>query len=219
MEKGKEEKSKKKLNIGNIKKLAKEIILIAGLSSVIIYSAKSFSKQSVKFNTYKGERDLSDYDDFLKDYDINYKESHAEAHGDNVTIYVKQPGEHIVTFENPNTIPDIAKLYKMNIEELTYMNHLKKNQALKVGQKLKIYWLKEYTFTLEELDNSSKWIYHNIAPGETLSKIAENYNTSEEEIMKNNEEIINKDEIQAGSTIRIKKQKKKEKQKTLKKGS
>ena len=37
--------------------------------------------------------------------------------------------------------------------------------------------------------------------------------------MKNNEEIINKDEIQAGSTIRIKKQKKKEKQKTLKKGS
>lgn len=217
MEKGTEKKPKRKLNVKNIKKLAKEIMLIASLSSVIVYSVKTFSKQSIKFNTYKGERDLADYDEFLKKYDIDYRESYAEAHGDNIKIYVKTPGEHIVTLTNPNTIEDIIKLYGMKKEDLIYMNGLKENQALEIGQKLKIYWYKEYDFTLEELDNSSKWIYHNIAPGETLSKIAELYNTTEEEIMQNNEEIINKNEIQAGSTIKIKKQKKKEKQKTLEK--
>jgi len=217
MEKGTEEKSKKKLNKKNIKKLVKELMLIASLSSVIVYSVKTFSKQSIMFNTYKGKRDLSDYDEFLRNHDIDYREAYAEAHGDNIKIYVKIQGEHIVALTKPNTIEDIAKLYGMKKEDLMYMNGLKENQALEIGQKLKIYWYKEYDFTLDELDNSSKWIYHNIAPGETLSSIAEQYNTTEEEIMKDNEEIINKNEIQAGSTLKIKKQKKKEKQKTLEK--
>ena len=216
MEKG-TENSKRKLNIKNLKKLAKELAFISAAGVVITYSIKTFSKQSIKFNTYKGPRDLSDYEDFLEEHDINYRESKAEAHGENVTILVKIQGEHIVTFTNPNTIEDIIKLYGMTKEDLIYMNHLKENEALKIGQKLKIYWFKEYTFTLEELDNSSKWIYHNVAPGETLSSIAEIYNTTPEEIMENNEEIKDKNEIMAGSTIKIKKQKKKEKQKALKK--
>ena len=217
MEKGNEEKAKRKLNLKNLKKVAKELVFITAAGAVITYSIKTFSKQSIKFKTYKGERDLFDYSDFLEDHNINYRESYAEAHGDNVTIYVKTPGEHIVAFDNPNTLEEIATMYGMKKEDLIYMNHLKENQALEIGQKIKIYWYKEYTFTLEELDNSSKWTYHNVAPGETLSSIAETYNTTIEEIMKNNEEIKDQNEITVGNTIKIKKQKNKEKQKNLQK--
>ena len=106
----------------------------------------------------------------------------------------------------------------MDKEEFLRINHLKEEQALEVGQKLEIYWYKPHNFTLEELDASSDWNYHLVQEGETLSEIAEKYNITEEEIMKNNKEITDPNTIKAGSTIKIEKtEKEKEKVKTQKK--
>jgi LysM repeat protein len=216
MEKGTEEKKPKKrlkLKAEILKDLA---ILTAGIS-LVVYTTKKFSYQKIEFTTDKGKRELADYEDFFEHHDINYRDAYAESQGNIVTVYVKTKGEHIVGLTNPNTINDIVKFYKMDKEEFLRINHLKEEQALEVGQKLEIYWYKPYNFTLEELDASSDWNYHLINEGETLSQIAEKYNTTEEEIMENNKEIIDKNQIKAGSTIKIKKQKNKEKQKTLEK--
>ena len=215
MEKGtKETKPKKKLKLK--KEILKELAILTAGVSLVVYTTKKFSYQKIEFTTDKGKRELADYEDFLEEHDINYRESFAESEGDIVTIYVKTKGEHIVGFDNPNTIQDIVSFYKMDKEDFLRINHLKDKQPLEIGQKLEIYWYKPYNFTIEELDSSSKWKYHLVQEGETLSQIAEKYNTSEEIIMDNNEEITNPNEIKTGSTIKIPK-KQKEKIKTQKK--
>ena len=185
----------------------KDILALAVGTTIIVSITKSFANQKNEFDTYKGKRDLKDYEDFLEDYDIDYRNSYAEAKGDIVKIYVKTKGEHIVTLTNPNTVDDIVDLYKMNKEDLLMMNNINENQPLKLGRKLKIYWYKEYDFTLEELDESSKWIYHYVVPGETLSGISDYYDISIEEIKKYNDEIIG-DNIQDNTTIKILKKQK-----------
>ena len=216
MEKGTEEKKpKKRLKLKA--EILKDLAILTAGASLVVYTTKKFSYQKIEFTTDKGKRELADYEDFLEHHDINYRNAYAESKGDIVTIYVKTEGNHIVGFDNPNTIEDIVSFYKMDKEDFLRMNHLKDKQPLEIGQKLEIYWYKPYNFTIEELDNSSKWEYHLINEGETLSQIAEKYNTTEEEIMENNKEIKNANEIKAGSTIKIKKQKSKEKQKTLEK--
>ena len=189
------------------KEIYKNILAIALGTTIIVSVTKTLGNQKNEFETYKGKRDLKDYADFLEDHNIDYRNSYAEANEDIVKIYVKTKGEHIVTLTNPNTIDDIVELYKMDKKDLIQMNNLKDNQTLKVGQKLKIYWYKEYDFTLEELDESSKWIYHYVTPGETLSQLSDYYDISIEKIKKYNSEIIG-DNIQAYSTIKIPKKEK-----------
>lgn len=207
-----EEKTSKKKKIG----IYKELLALVAAIGVVSYAAKTFSRQKNEFDTYKGTRDLYDYEDFLEEHNIDYREAYAEAKDDTVTIYVKTSGEHIVGVTNPNTIDDIVALYGMKKEDFLIMNNLKENQPLEVGQKLKIYWYNDYKFTLEELDENSSFVYYEIKPGETLTQIAEQNNTTVGTILRNNDEIKNADEIQAFSTIKIPKTQK-EKTKTNKK--
>lgn len=202
MEKGKLKKIFKK------KAIYKEALGIITAVGIVTFISKGIANQKNEFDTYKGKRDLKDYEDFLEEHDIDYRNTYAKAEGDLVKIFVKTPGEHIVTLTNPNTIDDIVELYGMNKEDLLMLNNLKDNQPLELGTKLKIYWYKEYDFSLEELDESSKWIYHYVMPNETLEQIAEKYNISIEEIKKNNKDIINENEIQANTTIKIPKKQK-----------
>ena len=170
-----EEKKHKKLKLR--KGLYKDLLAIIASAGVMAYTIKVFSKGKYEFETYKGTRDLYDYEDFLEENDIDCREAYAEAEGDTVYIYVKTPGEHIVTLTNPNTIDDIVKLYNMKKKDLLTMNNLKENEPLELGQKLKIYWYQDYKFSLEELDENSDFIYHEIEPGETLTQIVKDYNT------------------------------------------
>jgi LysM repeat protein len=60
----------------------------------------------------------------------------------------------------------------------------------------------------DELDNVSGGgadgtLYHNIVPGDTLSKIAKNYGTSVMELMALHPNITHPDRIYAGDRIRI----------------
>lgn len=202
MEKGKLKKILQK------KAIYKEALGIITAVGIVTFISKGIANQKNEFDTYKGKRDLKDYEDFLEEHDIDYRNTYAKAEGDLVKIFVKTPGEHIVTLTNPNTIDDIVALYGMDKEDLLMLNNLKDNQPLELGTKLKIYWYKEYDFSLEELDESSKWIYHYVMPNETLEQIAEKYNISIEEIKKYNKDIINENEIQANTTIKIPKKQK-----------
>lgn len=200
MEKG----TKKKLKL---KGIYKDMLALLTGAGIIVFTTKMFANQPNEFETYKGKRDLKDYEDFLEDHGIDYRNSYVKTEGDLVRIFVKTTGEHIVTLTNPNTIDEIVELYKMKKEDFITINNLKEDQPLKTGKKLKIYWYKEFDFTLEQLDATSEWIYHYVMPGETLSGISEKYNISIDEIKKENREIIG-DEIKAYSTIKIPKREK-----------
>ena len=197
-----EEKEKKlKLRKG----LYKDVLAFLTAIGITTFAVKTFSKQTREFETYKGTRDLADYEDFLEEHNIDYRNSYAEAQGDKVIIYVKTKGEHLITETNENTIDEIVNLYGMDKQEFLLINNLKENEPLKIWQKLKVYWCKKYEFTLEELDESSEFIYHKIMPGETLSSIAEQYNITEDSILKYNKKIEDRNEIQAHDIIKIKK--------------
>ena len=175
MEKGTEKKLK-------LKKQYKEALALLTGIGIVTFTTKMFINMPNEFETYKGKRNLKDYEDFLEEYDIDYRNSRVEAEGEQIKIFEKQKGTHIVTLTNPNTIDDIVKLYNMDKREFLELNNLKDNEALKIETKLKIYWYKEYDFTLEQLDESSKWIYHCVMPNETLTQISECYDISIDEI-------------------------------------
>ncbi len=190
------------------KQLYKDLLALATGAGIIALTAKSFGNQKNEFQTYKGKRDLRDYKKILQENNIDYINSYAIAEGDIVKIYVKTNGTHIVTRLNANTIDKITELYEMDKEDFLRMNNLKENETLKTGTKLKIYWYKEYDFLLEDLDESSKWIYHYVMPGETLSGLSDYYDISIEEIEKNNKDELDDGMLLAYSTIKIPKKEK-----------
>ena len=189
--------------MGNRKDLYKKFLNLIALVGTATILVQGFGDKKYEFKTYKGKRNLKDYEDFLKGKNIDYRNSYVEAEGNMVRIFEKEKGKHLITENNPNSINEIVEMYKMNKEEFLKINNLHDNQPLKIGMELKIYWYKEYDFTLEELDESSKWIYHYVLPGENLEKIAQQYDISEEEIRKNNSEIFNENQIKTYSTIKI----------------
>lgn len=189
--------------MGNRKDLYKKFLNLIALVGTATILVQGFGDKKYEFKTYKGKRNLKDYEDFLKGKNIDYRNSYVEAEGNIVRIFEKEKGKHLITENNPNSINEIVEMYKMNKEEFLKINNLHDNQPLKIGMELKIYWYKEYDFTLEELDESSKWIYHYVLPGENLEKIAQQYDISEEEIRKNNSEIFNENQIKTYSTIKI----------------
>ena len=67
------------------------------------------------------------------------------------------------------------------------MNLKDEDYELKVGEELKVYYYQLHVFTLQELDNSSDWIYHYVVPEETLSDIAAYYSVTIDELKKANE--------------------------------
>lgn len=184
--------------------------ILAMLTTMALLPSTSCSNNNPKFQTYKGERNLEDYKDFLEQNDIDYKECYAEANENIITIYEKTYGTHTVTETNANTIDEIINLYGMEKIEFLNLNYMQERE-LKLGEELKIYFYKPYTFTLEELDESSKWIYHYVMPGETLSEIAQYYDITLEELAQENR-IGNISKIEAYTTLKIPK---KQKEKTI----
>lgn len=184
--------------------------ILAMLTTMALLPSAACSNNNTKFQTYKGERNLEDYKDFLKENDIDYKECYAEANESIITVYEKTYGTHIVTETNANTIDEIIDLYGMEKTDFLNLNFMQERD-LKLGEKLKIYFYKEYTFTLEELDESSEWIYHYVMPGETLSEIAQYYDITLEELAQENR-IGNISKIEAYTTLKIPK---KQKEKTI----
>lgn len=186
--------------------------ILAALSSLTMIPTLCSCNEKKKeqtFNTEKGTRNLKDYDKFLSENNIETQKCYAEVQGNNIFVFERKDSTHIVT-EN-DTFESLQELYPISKEELLSMNLKEKDYELKVGEELKVYYYEMHAFTLEELDNSSDWIYHYIMPGETLSDIAGYYGVTLDELQEANEiEDINM--IQAYTSIKVPK---KEKEKTL----
>ena len=185
--------------------------ILAALSSITMIPslcACNEKNESQIFNTEKGTRNLKDYDKFLNENNIETKKCYAEVQGNNVFVFEKKDSKHIVN--ETDTFESLQELYPITKEELLSINYKEKDYELKVGDELKVYYYEMHAFTLDELDNSSEYIYHYITEGETLSQIAAYYGVTLEEIKEANKiEDINM--IQAYTSIKIpKKQKEKE---------
>lgn len=187
-----------------MEKEKKKKLLAQLMSFMMMISLESCSSQETySFETQKGERNLKDYEDYLDNQGINYKNCKIEVI--NNIIILKETKHIKYTVSKNETINEIVNKYEMDKKEFLKINNLSENEQLKKGQNIKIIYKTEYIFTIEELDQQSNWQYHLILPGETLSEIAELYDTTPEEIQKENN-IKDINTIEQYKTLRIKKE-------------
>lgn len=191
------------------KSIKKELLsLVSSLTLMLTQSACSISQSpDTEFETYHGTRNLVDYKDFLEEQGIDYSDCYVESNDNEIFIFEKRQGYHIVT-ESNETFDSIAELYSMDKKELLNINFISDEQSktmqLEKGKRLKIYYYKIHSFTLDELDSHSMWEYYVIMPGDTLSEIADKYGVLMDEIRKDNY-ILDSNDIKAYTTIKIRK--------------
>jgi membrane-bound lytic murein transglycosylase D len=111
-------------------------------------------------------------------------------------IYIVKPGD---------TFYSIARQFEMSIEKLKMINNFPDDQVLKTGQSLLLVEQETLTspvVTGKKQQNESKsYIYHQVAPGDTLYKIARQYNVTIKQLMEWNEkEDFN---LKSGENLRI----------------
>lgn len=192
------------------KKLKSQLIAIMTsltmMSSVSCVEIKE-DKDENTFQTRYGMKNLSEYEDFLNENGIDIKNAKAHADEDDVTISEKNYSNYIVQENNPNTIEGIIDFYNMDKNEFLELNNLEETEELKIGQKLTIYYIKYYHFSLDELEESKKWIIHNVKQGETLTDIAQEYDITIDQILEENENIIDPNYITPNTKIKINKNK------------
>lgn len=182
--------------------LKKKLAVILTSLTIMTQASACTSKQT-EFETIRGTRDLFDYDTYLRKKGLNMSNLTAEAIDETVYIYEKKYELYSATPET--TIEEILNQYYIEDYELRRIQTIKETRNFREGEKIKVYKNTTYTFSLDELDNISKWEYHVVQPGETLEDIKNEYNISIESLKRNNN-IINENEIQAYQTIRIPKE-------------
>ena len=97
-----------------------------------------------------------------------------------------------------DTISKLAIEYKTTIEEIVELNNIRNKNLIYIGEVLKI------PYSNTETKGETNHIIYTIKRGDTLSKIAKEYNTTVSELVRlNRNEIKNKNLIYAGETIRI----------------
>ena len=178
------------------------LTLSTTLTLMMSAEACNIKEEDTTFDTIEGTRNLEDYKDFLQEKGINYRDCHAEAQDNKVFIFEKVDSTYIV--RDIDTFQSILELYPMTKKELLDLNFKNEDYQLVPGEKLKTYYYKMYTFTLEELDESSEYEYYYVLPGDDLLSIAQYYDTTVEEIQRLND-IQDPNLIQIGQSIKIKK--------------
>ena len=127
-----------------------------------------------------------------EDFPIN--ESYAEKISSGTGIHTVDPGE---------TLYSISRMYQISITQLMKWNQLTYDDAIKIGQELIV----DQKMILPESDdqftqnNSKSYIFHKVTVGETLYKIARQYNVTIQEIMEWNNKSDFK--VSVGENLRV----------------
>lgn len=114
--------------------------------------------------------------------DISYKDSDSKVIG--------EKGYKYITVKQDDSLFQIALENDMTLTEIAEINDLQEPYNIKVGQKIKVY--NSGTKTENKLvvndgnTNTNKNKYHVVAQGESLYSISKSYNTTMDEIVKNN---------------------------------
>ena len=103
-----------------------------------------------------------------------------------------------ITVKRGYTISKLAIEYKTTIEEIVELNNIRNKNLIYIGETLKI------PYSTQKEKGETNHIIYTIKRGDTLSKIAREYDTTVNELIRlNRNEIRNRDLIYAGETIRI----------------
>lgn len=128
-------------------------------SKSLYYVAKQFNMSVEELESYmKHEKTNVSYEPMV--FSATFSQTQTD-------YYVVQP---------KNTLFTIARLYGMNVDDLTSFNNIKPGQALIIGQKLKVKYRDQV-----QSDN-----FHLVKPGETLYSIAKQHGLTVEELVKIN---------------------------------
>lgn len=153
-------------------------------SLTIITQASACTESPTQFDTIYGKRDLKDYSLFLENNGIKYSNCTAEADGNIITIKEKVYSKYIVT--ESTTLSEITQQYSIDDTEIQRFNAIKEIGNYNYERSIVVYQYKISFFTIEELDNNCRYIYHIVQPGETLESIANQYGVTESVIRQNN---------------------------------
>jgi LysM repeat protein len=114
---------------------------------------------------------------------------------------VKSSNTEYYTVKKGDTIWDIAKLYDVQVAQIKKWNDMSSNKIM-AGQTLKLYSDKSITPTNTVTKNSTGQKTHLVKKGETISRIAETYKVSINDIRQWNN--LKDDNIIAGQSLVIK---------------
>ena len=142
----------------------------------------------------RGIRGFVDRDEFTEDIFLSEtKRLETDKNNKNkIRIYTVKRGD---------TLSKIARRFGTTVREIAGLNGIRNINRIYVGEKLKI----DVTRNIDEINKTrleTKHSIYTIKKGDTLSKIAKQFNVSIKSIVKLNE-ILNRDLIFAGERLRI----------------
>lgn len=106
---------------------------------------------------------------------------------------------HVV--KSGETLSKIARKYNKSLAELYRLNNLENFDSIEVGQEIVVGYSEETIDTPNEKYENSSTQYHTVKSGETLYRIAKNYNLSVAKLKSLNS--LNSNIIFAGQQLRV----------------
>jgi membrane-bound lytic murein transglycosylase D len=108
------------------------------------------------------------------------------------------------TVKQGETLYSISRTYEVPLSQLLSLNSLSLEDGIKIGQELTVYRAGTASYNEQtEQSNLKTYIYHKVQAGETLYRIARQYNVTIQEIMEwNNKSDFN---VSIGENIRVSK--------------
>ncbi len=171
-------------------------IWVAQYSDNCTYKGKYDMWQKSSSGKIEGINGYVDLDEMFRDLisDVANSEQNVGQNSQNVGQNSQNVGQNIIEYKvkQGDTLSEIAQNYNTSIEKIAKANNIVDVNKIYAGQILKI-----------ETSNGQIEVTYKVKRGDTLSQIAQNYNTTVEKIAKDNN-IANPNIIFVGQILKIK---------------
>ena len=121
-----------------------------------------------------------------------------------------------ITIQAGDTLSGLAQKYGVSEKEIIIANGIKDPNKIRIGQKLEIpvpiakengnketVGMDTFVKTTSSETNTEQPVFHRVASGESLSKIAQKYGISQKELLEANPQIKDPNKIIAGTVLKI----------------
>ena len=177
--------------------------MTALLTSLTLVATSSCTEGNTNFDfdTDYGKRNLMDYSEFLQSNGINYRLCTAESEGNIVYVCEKQYSDYIVNADT-TLVEIINNGYCIDDDQIKKFESIKAADNYNFINTVRVYSNKMYYFSLSDMDNSSKYEYHIVQPGETFESLSSSYGVPEQTLRQVNK-MYGDVEPEVGSSFRI----------------
>lgn len=180
-------------NNGHIAGLSSEVDLDEFTKEILLKTElkdKTHTSTSDKHNSEHKDIHSNTNEDKPKDRHKS-KDKAKNKYSDNTCIkYKVKPGDNLTY---------LAEKFKTTVSSIVKMNHIKNPNIIYIGQVLKIC---KYNYTTHDEIEKEKIIKYRVRPGDTLSYLAEKFNTTVDHIVELNH-IRNPNIIYVGQILKI----------------